>query len=81
MPDDLNCIMALQMITVSGLVNKSNGLGFHSHSLLSCVDVLAKLLIPCCLCLPNSDGYLVDEKSNCVAHAICIWVSAYLFGI
>ena len=44
-----------------------NGLGFHSHC-WSCVDVPGKRFIPHCLCLPSSDGYLVDENrgSGCL---------------
>ena len=50
-----------------GLVDKtldsrSKGLGFDSHY-WPCVELVGKLLIPFCLCLPSSDGYLVEENS------------------
>ena len=53
-----------------GLVDKSldsrsKDLGFDSYC-WSCVEEFDKLLIPYCLFLPNSDGYLVKrEKLNC----------------
>ena len=50
------------------LDSRSGGLGFDSHC-RSCVEVLGKLLIPYCLCPPNSDGYLVERKlENCEWH-------------
>ena len=30
----------------------------------SCVEVLGKLLIPCCLCPPSSNGYLVKSATD-----------------
>ena len=36
-------------------------LGFDSHC-WSCVEVLGKLLIPYCLCLPSSTEYHVERK-------------------
>ena len=30
----------------------------------SCVEVLGKLLIPCCLCPPSSNGYLVKSAAD-----------------
>ena len=30
----------------------------------SCVEVLGKLLIPCCLCPPSSNGYLVKLAAD-----------------
>ena len=49
------------------LDSKSKGMGFNSHcQSRSHVQVLYKLLIPCCICLPNNDGYLMDENCACV---------------
>ena len=42
------------------LGSRSEDLGFDSHC-WSCVEVTGKLLISCCLCPPNSDGYLVEQ--------------------
>ena len=36
--------------------------------------MLGKLLIPCCWCLPSSDGYLVNGKCVWMAQAACILV-------
>ena len=47
------------------LDSRSKALGFDSHS-CTCVEVLSKLLIPYCLCLPSSDGYLVERESYIV---------------
>ena len=42
------------------LDSRSKGLGFDSHCWL-CVEVSGKLFIPCCLCPPRNDGYLVER--------------------
>ena len=44
------------------LGSRSKGLMFTSHC-YSNIEVLGKILIPYCLCLLNSDGYLVNDKS------------------
>ena len=46
----------------SALDALSKGLGYNAHFLL-CVEVLFKLLIPCCCCLHTSDICLLD--TNC----------------
>ena len=65
-------------VLVDGLVDralnsgsKSPGFDFHCWS---CVEVLDKLLIPHCLCLPGSNGYLVAEYYVWVAEVACILV-------
>ena len=50
--------------------SKSKGLEYDSHC-WSCVKVLGKLLIPFCLCLPSSDGYLMEQESLAIAAAKC----------
>ena len=62
--------------------SKSKGMWFNPHC-WSCVEVSDKLLIPHCLCLPSSDGYLVDENCELVAQADCMlvrWVYCILPG-
>ena len=59
----------------TALDSKSQYLGFDSHC-WSCVEVSwsGKLLVPHCLCLSSSDGFLQLEDENCywVAQAVCI---------
>ena len=45
------------------LGSRSKGLGFNFHCWL-CVEVtgVGKLVIPCCLCSPSSNGYLVERR-------------------
>ena len=43
------------------LKNKARDEILSSH-VRSCVEISGILLIPHCLCLPNSDGYLMEVK-------------------
>ena len=45
------------------LDSRSKGVELHSHFCWSCVEVSGKLLISYCLCLPSSDGYLVEQEN------------------
>ena len=79
----LNWHLPINRMGVCGQVDmvldsRSKGLGFDSHC-WSCLEVLDKLLIPYCLCLPSTDGYLVDENRllsgsshlhTCLTHAL-----------
>ena len=61
---------------ICGLVDmaldaRSKGLGFDSHC-WSCVEVSVRLLIPNCLCLLLTDGYLVNDNCAGVAQVACI---------
>ena len=55
---------------------RSKGLEFNSQS-WACIDVFGKFPIPCCLYLPNSDGYWLLESLPANLHCICILFSLW----